>query len=313
MTVQFNDLAGGVSTDGAVTPEEMADLRKSAWQDGRMTSVEIDTMILANDQLRGSSQDWSEFFAEALSEYALNDTEPKGYVDDTRSRWIASRITTQGTLAGMEELEAVVRILERATNVGDCLRDLAIGAIEKAALEGTGPTRSGENTAPAGRITSLEAGYLRRIVFAPASERPAAVGKREAELLFRIKDATLDGENGTEWPGLFVQGVASYLQGFGGAEPLTAGRAKELESFMNDQGANLSHFFARMARSDVRDGFGSLLGEMAPEDEYGDDELAQATRVTPDEASWLDAMLDADEDLDDLERDLLRFLSDDGA
>ena len=310
MTIQFNDLSGKAAADGTVTPEEMADLRESAWQDGRMTSVEIDTMILANDQLRGSSEDWSEFFAEALCEYALNDTEPKGYVDDTRSRWIASRITAQGTLAGMEELEAVVRILERATMVGDCLRNLATGAIEKAALEGSGPTRSSEVPAPAGCITGQEAEYLRRIIFAPAGERPAAVGRREAEMLFRIKDTTLDGDNGTEWPRLFVQGVASYLQGFGGVEPLTAERAKELEMFMNDQGANLSHFFARMARSDVRDGFGSLLGDVTPDEEGGDeDEVAQAARITPDETSWLDAMLDADEDLDDLERDLLRFLS----
>lgn len=280
MTIQFNDLSGKAAADGAVTPAEMADLRKSAWQDGRMTSVEIDTMILANDQLRGSSEDWSEFFSGALCEYALSGSEPKGCVDEARARWIISRITEQGVLAGVEELEAVVRILERAARVGDSLRDLAIGAIEKAVLDGAGPTRTGGGAAPAGCITNLESDFLRRILDAMVGADPSAA-KAGTDLLFRIKDATLNGDNAEEWPGVFVEFVAGYLQGFGGAEPLSAERAAELEAFMNGHGANLARFFGSIRHADADEGVGNLPGEA----------------------------LDADSELDGLERSLLRALS----
>lgn len=275
MTVQFNDL-----TNGAATPANVSALCQAAWQDGRLTGVEIDTMILANDQLRGSSEDWSEFFSEALCEYALSASEPKGCVDDARARWIISRITEQGVLAGVEELEAVVRILERATRVGDSLRDLAIGAVEKAVLEGMGPTRSGAGAAPSGCITGIEAGFLRRIVVAMAGTNRSAANAA-IDLLFRIKEATLNGENGEEWPAVFVESVASYLHGFGGAEPLNVEREAELEAFMNGHGANLARFFGRMSQADGSEAAGNLAGDA----------------------------LDADNGLDDLERALLRTLS----
>ena len=35
-------------------------------------------------------------------------------------------------------------------------------------------------------------------------------------MLFRLKDATLYDVNAPEWDRLFVQGVGSYLLGFGG-------------------------------------------------------------------------------------------------
>jgi hypothetical protein len=66
------------------------------------------------------------------------------------------------------------------------------------------------------------------VIFASGGDRPAAVSQREAEMLFRLKDATLGADNAAEWQRLFVQGVGNYLQGWQGAKGLTREFVDEL-------------------------------------------------------------------------------------
>ena len=62
-----------------------------------------------------------------------------------------------------------------------------------------------------GRIDDAEVTLIRRLIFAPAGDGPAKVSAAEAEMLFRLKDATLGKDNSPEWKKLFVQGVANHL------------------------------------------------------------------------------------------------------
>lgn len=312
MTKEFNDISAEQPAGAVLSNEDIAEMRRSLWEDGAVSAVEADTILLANDQLRGSSEGWTEFFVEAMTVYAVNSARPKGYVDDARARWFAARITDQGKLPGMEELLLVVRILERATRVGEALRALAHETFIRAVTEGEGPTRQGENAAPAGCITAEEVDLLRHILFAPGSERPAAVSMGEAELLFRIKEAVLEGDNPPEWKQLFVQGVANYLEGFSGAGELTAERALELEDFMRHDGAGIGSFFRRMASANPADGASAIAGALSGDesDEPGAfEQAAEAAKVTPQEHDWLDAMLEEDGDIDEYEKALLSFLA----
>ena len=97
----------------------------------------------------------------------------------------------------MVELEAMVRIIERAENTPDRLKDYVLAAVERAVLDGTGPTRCGGTIEP-GCITAAECALIRRTIFAAGGESPAAVSQREAEMLYRLKDATLDAPNAPE-------------------------------------------------------------------------------------------------------------------
>jgi hypothetical protein len=160
-------------------------------------------------------------------------------------------------------------------------------------------------------INETECDLLRRAIFAAGGDRPAAVSRAEAEMLFRIKDAALYEVNAPQWQTLFVQGVANYLLGFGGNEPLTRERAGELDAFMRAEGAGIGGFLGRMLTSkpDFR-GFGSLLGS-ADEAEYlaaHNDEAAVAAVFSADERAWLHDRLEADEELDDLEKALIAFI-----
>lgn len=307
MTMQFDEFGAQAAADGAISAEEILALRSLAWADGRIDPEEAEALFVANDALTEHSPEWCDFFVEALSEFVVNTVEPHGYVDQEMGDELIARIDADGRVESLAELELLVRVLEKSLSVPQSLKDYALQQIEAAVLNGDGPVRHGELTADG--INAAECALLRRMLFAAGGDRPASVSLNEAELLFRLKDAALAADNAPEWQQLFVQGVANYLLGFGGHEPLSHERAAELERFMNSDGAGIGSFLGRMARSapDLGSAFGSLLDLTGGASSHADAAEAAAA-FAPAEQDWLQAKLAADGQLDDLEKALIAFI-----
>ena len=309
MSMEFGALAAAAASDGTISAEEILELRRTGWADGTIGPDEAEALFAANDACSQPSPEWCDFFVEALSTFIVQTVPPTGYIDDEMGDELIARIDCDGKLGTLAELELLVRVLEIAHNAPDRLKAYALGQIEDAVLNGEGPTRHGELTAKG--INETECTLLRRLIFAPAGDRPAAVSKAEAEMLFRLKDASLYEVNAPEWEKLFVQGVANYLFGFGGNEPLSDDRAAELEHFMKQECAGIGGFLGRMftSKPQVDGAFGSLLdiGQHAPDIAGAAEEAAD---LTPAESSWLTDMLEADEELDPMEKALLAWVAD---
>lgn len=309
MTINFPELARQAAADGAITPEEVLALRRTAWPDGRIDQTEAEAILAINEVVSAKSPEWIDFLVEAVGEYVLNGTEPRGYVADETADWLIAKLDRDGRLDSAAELELLVRVLERALGTPDRLKDYALAQIERAVLSGEGPTRDGGSLDP-GSITEAECKLLRRVIFASGGDRPAGVSQREAEMLFRIKDATLGAPNSAEWQRLFVQGVGNYLQGWTGGHAISRERAAELESFMNKTSGGLGSFFSRMSRvgaGDLRSAARDLLGG-APSRDFAGEASAEAA-ITSSEQAWLDAEIAADGQTDPLEQALLAFLA----
>jgi hypothetical protein len=310
MTMNFPELARQAAADGAISAEEVLSLRRAAWPDGRIDQTEAEAILAINDVVSAKSPEWIDFLVEAVGEYVLNATEPKGYVADAAADWLIARLDQDGRLDSAAELELLVRVLEKALGTPDRLKNYALAQIERAVLTGEGPTRDG-GALDAGSITEAECKLLRRVIFASGGDRPAAVSLAEAEMLFRLKDATLDAANATEWQRLFVQGVGNYLQGWNNARGVTRERAAELESFMNDTTSGLGHFFGRMTRLGAKDlgaAAQNLIAGAKPARDYAGEAGADAVLTSPEKA-WLDGRIQADGRTDPLEQALLAFLA----
>jgi hypothetical protein len=307
MSMHFRDLAEQAMADGHIAADEILSLRRDGWSDSIIDTDEADAIFVLNDHLADRSSEWSDFFVEALSEFLVHQIDPKGYVSEDQAEWLIERIDNNGRLDSLTELELLVKVLEKAYNVPERLKAYALDQIEQAALTGQGPTRDG-GTLIKGAITEAEVHLLRRMVFASGGDRPAGVSQHEAEMLFRVKDATLGADNSAEWKKLFVQGVGNYLQGFGGKEQLSRERAAELERFMNKSAPSIGGFFVRMFDGGVCDGFAAMRAEAAPP-RHIELEAADAAKITGVERSWLQVHLDADAQLDELEKALLDFLA----
>ena len=313
MSMQFRDLAEQVKAGGTISADEILGLRREGWSDGKLDLAEAEALFAANDSLTEVTPEWVSFFVAALTEFVVNGGDPHGYVDDAKADWLAMHIDHDGKLETIAELELLVRIMETAIRVPPEMRSYALEQIEQAVLHGAGPTR-GDGALLSGCIGPSECALLRRMIFAAGGDRPAAVSKAEAEMLFRIKNASLEGDNAPEWELLFVQGVANFLMGFAGNEPLSHERAVELETFMTSPGGGIGKFFANLARADVGTGFGSLLSlggsSHGDQDERDiDAEVEAALAITDEESSWLHTQLEADDQLDPYEKALLAFIA----
>ena len=315
MTINFPELAKRAAADGQITADEVLALRRVAWPDGVIDAEEAEAILAVNDLVGDKNRDWTDFLVEAVGEYVVNGLEPKGYVAPETADWLMAHLDRDGELDSMTELELLVRVLEKALGAPETLKAYALNQIERAVVCGSGPTRGG-GALGAGSITDAECKLLRRMIFASGSDRPAAVSQAEAEMLFRIKDATLAGDNAPEWQRLFVQGVGNYLQGWNNAPSLTRERAAELEMFMDDistgLGSGLGKFFGRMTRvgrNDLNLGAQHILsGGEAPARSIDGEACAAATASLP-EQQWLDDRIAADRHSDPLEHALIAFLA----
>jgi hypothetical protein len=311
MTLHFRALAAQTAEDGAISADEILALRRAAWPDGRIDPEEAEAIFILNDQTAAPTAEWSDFFIEALVEFTVNGTQPRGHVSEDNARWLIERVEHDGKVGSLTELELLVRVLEKALSAPDALRVFVLEQIEREVLSGEGPTRCG-GSLERGSITSAECALIRRTIFASGGDRPAGVSRAEAEMLYRLKDATLGARNAPEWPRLFVQGVGNYLQGWNGAKGLTRERASQLEAFMDDRSSSVGRVLARMGRTN-----GTQFAEALQEVAFGNreprhDVAGEAARdhaVDDAEQLWLNARIDANDTVDELDEALLRFLN----
>ena len=293
-----------------ITGEEVLKLRRYVWADGAISPDEASQLFDLNDAA-SPSNDWSDFFVEAMCDYLIGRGQPRGYVTEADADWLMFHINRDGRVDSFAELELIVKLFERAASVPEALKRFALTAVQQIVLTGEGPTRRGGDIAP-GRIDEAEVALLRRLIFAPASDGPAKVSRTEAEMLFRLKDATLGAGNSPDWERLFVQGIANYLMAHQAYVPLDGAAQARLE----DPGApKLNPFREALGRLGQNPGsLGEALFGKSEERriaEY-DAAVARDAAVTLDEAEWLKALLDADGARDPLEQALLDFLAEDG-
>lgn len=293
-----------------VDAQQLRGLRSEVWSSGSVSSAEAEKLFEMN-RTAAPTADWTDFFVEAICEFLLSQGEPRGYVTEDEATWLLRHINRDGKIETGAELELIVKLLEHAEYAPSSLRRFALAVVEKTIIQGEGPTRSGE--AAPGRIDDAEVALIRRLIFAPAGDGPAKVSVGEAEMLFRIKDATLGRDNSPEWKKLFVQGVANHLMAHQSYVPPSPSEELRLEEpYAADP---FGHMLSGLGRqiagpNELHD---ALFGEN--EDEAIaklDQETAEDAEVTSGEADWLKRLFGQDRQHDELEQALLDFLSQDG-
>jgi len=310
MTTHFIELAKAAAADGQVNSEELLALRRQGWGDGIITRGEAEALFAINNTLNERSPEWCDFFVEAIGEFVLNGTPPRLQCNDEEAQWLIDQIDHDGVTESMVELETMVRIIERAENTPDRLKNYVLAQVEREVLTGTGPTRCGGELA-ATHISAAECRIVRRVIWASGGHGPAAVTRYDAEMLFRLKDETLAEENAAEWDDLFIDAIANYLKGFVLQNAQVSHERKlELQAFIADNQANVGRFMGQVAKEapHVMNHLGKVFGKKKLGTDYA--ALAAAGEVITDyENAWLDAMIDTDGEVDDLESRLIARLA----
>lgn len=313
MTTQFIDIIQRAAADGQLTSEQVLGLRREGWGDGIITRAEAEALFTLNNSLRERSSEWCDFFVEAIGEFVLNAAPPRLQCNDEEAAWLIAQMSHDGAVESMAELETLVRIIERAENTPDRLKNYVLDQVERAVLTGIGPTRC-SGALSATHISAAECRIVRRVIFASGGHGPAAVTRFDAEMLFRLKDETLAEENAPAWDDLFIDGIANYLKGFTLPNAqISDDRKRELEAFMVENSASVGRFMGRVAREapQVANHFGKVFGKRKNGPDYRA-LAATGETVTDYESEWLEAMIDTDGEVDDLESRLIARLAAEG-
>jgi hypothetical protein len=307
MSFSFSDFSAALKAGAPVTADDVLALRRWVWPDGVISDAEAEAVFALNRLVHDAAPEWDDFFIEAISEHVLNAAEPHLYVDDATAAWLIAQVESDGAPVKPVELELIVKILEKALNAPASLKAWALREIETAVLTGEGATRRDGPLRP-GVVDDAEVKLLRRLVFAAGGDGAAVVGDDEAEMLWRIKDATLHADNAPGWKQLFVQALGNHLMAWSNYRPLDRDKAAELESFMDDRRVNVAGFLGRMGQPDFSDFKRSLFGHETTAAEH-EASVESAEAVTPAEQGWLSAHVDADGARDPYEQALLDFIA----
>ncbi|AUX68623.1 hypothetical protein CHX26_03055 [Porphyrobacter sp. HT-58-2] len=311
MTTQFIAVATAAAADGRITAEELLALRREGWGDGIITRAEAEALFALNNSLVERSPEWCDFFVEAIGEFVLNGTPPRLQCSLDEAEWLIAQIDHDGVVESMVELETMVRIIERAENTPVRLKNYVLEQVEREVLTGTGPTRCGGELS-ATHISAAECRIIRRVIFASGGHGPAAVTRYDAEMLFRLKDETLAEENAPEWDDLFIDGIANYLKGFTLQNAQVSHERKlELEAFVADNKASVGRFMGRVVREvpQVGNHFGKVFGKKSASGPDYAALAAEGEKITDHESEWLEAMIAADGEVDELESRLIARLA----
>jgi hypothetical protein len=266
------------------------------WPDGVVSTSEAEALFALNRLVRDAAPEWNLLFIEAISEHVLNASEPHLYIDEPTAAWLTQEIDRGGSPARPNELELVVKILEKALNAPASLKSWALREVEAAIVA-------------EGMIDEAEVQSLRRLVFARGSGDALVVGEEEAEMLWRLKEATLKADNAPGWKILFVQALANHLMAWSSHHAVDRSEAAHLESFMNDRHASVLGFLGRMRGVDFAGAERALHGDEQSAAAH-DAEVDAARQVTPAEQGWLQSHIDADGARDAYEEALLAFVGD---
>ncbi|WP_340588268.1 hypothetical protein [Erythrobacter alti] len=307
MTMHFADIARHAAADGGISSDEILAMRQAGWADGRMTRAEAEAIFAAQHATQNPSSEWSDFFVEAIKQHVLEGSEPRGYASEEEAHWLVGQVKADGKVCSMTELELLTRIIEKAHNVPSVLKDYVLEVIETEVLTGTGPTRDGGELSDT-HVTEAECKLTRRVIFGVASDRPAAVSRREAEMLFRIKDASEHAANAPDFKRLFVQGVGNYMMGFAGAAgQISRDRQLELDAFIADNKPSVGRFMGEMAVA-APNAFGVVFGKR-DSGPTRDEQVAADAAVTDGEQNWVDSQIGLNGKVDEYDQALLEFIA----
>ncbi len=282
----------GLTSKNRITAEDVTMLRREVFSDGVVTRGEAEALFALDATARDKCQEWPVFFVEAVTDYIVHQEKPSGYISEENAAWLIRAISRDGMVDSRTELELLIHGLEEAKSSPNRLSAYALEQVANAVVDGKGPLMSGGRLEP-GRVSRAEVDLLRRILYAYGGDGNIAITQAEAEVLFRINEATANADNDPSWNELFVKAIANHVMCSAGYEPPTREVALRHETFLDDAGPTLGGFFSRM----VLGGFAAILeayrspGDVEAEWEARNraaEALARrAETIDADEAKWL--------------------------
>ncbi|MEQ1864029.1 MAG: hypothetical protein ABL996_05185 [Micropepsaceae bacterium] len=304
---------------GTIDAEHALQLRRLIYVTGSVSRKNAEILFKLDAACSSKHPAFAELFVEALTDYFVWQTEPKGDVTPELAGFLVDNVTADGHVESKTELALVLNVVHWSRRCPEQLLALVLEAVRQNVLLSR-DTAFGANR-PHASIGAADVALLRKALYAPAGDGSLLVTRREADLLFALNEATATGTNDPEWRDFFVRAIGNHL-----TNPMAApnipdrDEAERRERWLNERGSisRLVHGIGEaLKRGDVP--VRSVFEELDPhgakamvKDAQAED---RATRlrlsreaIDPAEAAWLAERILRDGTIDENERALLAFL-----
>lgn len=281
-----------------ITEADVLTLRQDVFEDHLVSEAEAISLIALGRDVPEGDAAWSQFYCEALTDWAMRQDAPEDYVSEAGAATLARLLGEDGG-ANPLELDLLAHLFHHARVVPEALAARALLAVREGVLAD-------------GVVTPRETRALRRFLYAPGGAGRIGITRAEAEVVFDINDAVRGAENDPEWSVLFGQAITAYVMSHTGYAAPDRDEALRLEAFMDSPGGMT--FASTSVRGAFRAAWHGLTGRDAAEAMRRDlaaerDALnARAAVLTKDETDWLVRRLRADGRICGTERALVARL-----
>lgn len=194
---------------GEISAQDVLKLRGEIFPDGVVSDAEAMAVFRLDRDCLDKDPDWTRFYVDALTDYYVWQSTPRGYVSDAQAAHLIEEINQDGHIEATSELELLINIAHWSTQCPESLALLALDAIRTSILNPK-TASYGSNRAPA-VITQSDVDLIRKVIYAPGSPGGFTVTRAEAELLTDLDQGSDAEENAATWPDLFAKAVANSL------------------------------------------------------------------------------------------------------
>jgi hypothetical protein len=303
-----------IKARGSIKDADVLKLRRSYYDDGRITAEEADILFALNDACPVQDPAWADCFVEAITDYIVDQAKPEGYLTSDNAQWLIEGIARDGRVESKTEMELLVSALDKARWAPQSLVRFALDQVKHAVVDGTGPLRSGKLLEP-GVVSEADVDLLRRILYAFGGDGGIAVTQPEAEVLFDIDAATAGADNHPAWCDLFVKAIASCVMAASGYATPSREEALARDAWLDRRGdLSLDKVVAGMVPASGIKGLFGIYREQSAEERaiarltQQKIEIVTNEAVTMPEADWLGRCISRHQPLTPNERALLMFL-----
>jgi hypothetical protein len=309
-----NETVKEILARGKITADDVLKLRHDVFWKGVVTTDDAEMAFELNDRLeKNADPSWMPFFVEALTDYIVNQAEPRGYISEENADWLIAHIThSSGRVDSACEFELLVKTLERAKQSPVKLVTFALEQVELGVIGADcyiGATRSCEP----GVVDRAETEMVRRILFAFGGDGNIAITRQEAGVLFDINDATSQAKNDPAWSDLFVKALANFLMSTLGYQVPTRQEALRREAWLDTPTAGIGGFMSQMLAGSMNAIWdactnGTIDGEPRHSTMSSGFTIGTKPRANAEDARWLAERIRRDHKLSNDEVALINFL-----
>jgi hypothetical protein len=317
--LMIDELDRNLRAKGAIDAGHAIQLRRMIYSKGSVTKHDAEVLFKLDRACAKKDAGFASLYVEALTDYFVWQTEPKGYVTPEQAAYLIENVAGDGHVSAKTELELVLNVVHWARQVPGDVVALVLDAVKQSVMLSR-ETAFGANR-PEAAIGAGDVAILSKALHAPAGDGSLLITRREAEMVFALNDATKAGHNDPAWTDFFVRAIANHLLNPMNPPKLpTRDEAVHREKWLDQRGSVgqlLSGVAKALATGNVPfaqvweevDPFGAAAAkrEAAAEIKRVAERLARE-QVDAEEAKWVASRILADGAVDENEMALLAFL-----